>query len=344
MKTSLKYADGSDVILNSREAKTAKRNQEIIFNNTGYEVNITTLTGIQKRITSQVFFEVPPSDFLPVEVGDNAWSSNILTYREFTTGDDFATGYVDQASNDSRLATTDTAIDSITAPVYNWAKRINWNVMQLQQASKSGNWDIIAAKERSRKKNWDLGIQQTAFVGQSGVANCNGLFNVAGTTNNTTLITGYVNALSDAAFQTFITLAYEAYRANVNRTAEPTHFIMPESDYNGLISSSNVNFNIRSKLSFIEELFQKMTGNPNFKVLKNNYADQARNVNYGINKNVYTLLNYDPESIRMDIPVDYTSTIQNTTDGFEYQNVGYGQHTGVFAYRPLELMYFTWNS
>lgn len=342
MKTNIKYENGEEVILNAREAAVAKRNQEIL-NALGYEINITTLTGIQKRITTQKFFTVPPADFLPVNVGDNAWSSSILTYREFSTGDDFSTGYVNTASADTRLAGVDAAIDSISTPVYNWAKRIKWNVMELQMASKSGNWDLISAKEKARKKNWDLGIQKTAFVGQSGVATCYGLFNLPNVTINTTLITAYINGLSDAAFQTLITTLYETYRANAVRTAEPTHFIMPESDYNGLISSSNVNFNLRSKLSFLQELFEKMTGNKNFKILKNNYADKLTNAQaqYGsINKNVYTLLNYDEESLRMDIPVDYTSTVQNTTDGFEYSNVGYGQHTGVNAYRPLEMIYF----
>lgn len=344
MKTNINYDNGEPVILNSREAAIAKNLQEKI-NSLGYEVNITTLTGIQKRITTQKFFTVPPADFLPVNVGDNAWTSNILTYREFSTGDDFSTGYLNTGTPDARLAGTDAAIDAISTPVFNWAKRIRWNIMELQIASRSGNWDLMSAKEKSRKKNWDLGIQKTAFVGQTGVANCFGLFNLPTPTINTTAITSYISQLDDADFQTLIQTLYNLYRINAVHTTEPTHFIMPESDYNGLISSSNINFNIRSKLSFLTELFVSMTGNKNFKILKNNYADKATNVQpqFGaINKNVYTLLNYDEESLRMDVPVDYTSTVQNTTDGFEYSNVGYGQHTGVVAYRPLEMLYFQW--
>ncbi len=60
----------------------------------------------------------------------------------------------------------------------------------------------------------------------------------------------------------------------------------------------------------------------------------------GLLGSVYSLYNYDEESLRMDIPVDYTNTLANSIDNFSFQNVGYGQFTGVLAYRPLELMYF----
>lgn len=46
----------------------------------------------------------------------------------------------------------------------------------------------------------------------------------------------------------------------------------------------------------------------------------------------------------MDIPVDYTNTMQNTLNGFSFQNVGYGQYSGAVAYRPLETLYFDWNA
>jgi hypothetical protein len=44
----------------------------------------------------------------------------------------------------------------------------------------------------------------------------------------------------------------------------------------------------------------------------------------------------------MDIPVDYTNTLANSLDNFNFQNVGYGQFTGVQTYRPLELLYFSY--
>jgi hypothetical protein len=49
---------------------------------------------------------------------------------------------------------------------------------------------------------------------------------------------------------------------------------------------------------------------------------------------------YDAESIRMDIPVDYTVTQPNTINNFQFQDAAYGQATGVIVYRQLELEYF----
>jgi hypothetical protein len=73
------------------------------------------------------------------------------------------------------------------------------------------------------------------------------------------------------------------------------------------------------------------------------YANKSRNASItGLNKNRYTLLNFNEQSIRMDIPVQYTSTLMNTINGFNFQNVGYGQFTGVQTYRPLETLYFDW--
>ena len=40
------------------------------------------------------------------------------------------------------------------------------------------------------------------------------------------------------------------------------------------------------------------------------------------------------------LQVDYTNTLANSLDNFNFQNVGYGQFSGVQAYRPLELLYF----
>lgn len=84
-----------------------------------------------------------------------------------------------------------------------------------------------------------------------------------------------------------------------------------------------------------------MTKNQNFKILPNAYGDTAYNTDAGIAKQRYVLTNYEEESIRMDVPVDYTNTLANSIDNFNFQNVGYGQFTGVLAYRPAELLYFS---
>lgn len=86
----------------------------------------------------------------------------------------------------------------------------------------------------------------------------------------------------------------------------------------------------------MQETFQTMTGNKNFKILPAAYGDSQYN---GLGVQKYILLNYDDASVRMDLPVDYTNTLANSIDNFSFQNAGYGQFTGVLAYRPLEMYY-----
>lgn len=312
-------------------------------NSLGYEVQITTLTTIAKRISEQKFFEIPPADYLPVRVGEGTWSTNITTYRSFDLADEFETGIINTGGGNSRLASADAGVDALNIKVFPWAKSIGWSIFDLEYAAKSGNWDLVSAKEKARKRNWDLGIQKIAFLGAAGNngvnGSCLGLLNQSGITNNTTVITQPISSMTTATLKTFTANIVEAYRSNVNRTAWPSHFIIPESDYNGLASQASPDFPIKSTLQLLEEMFIVITRNKNFKILPLAYGDMAYS---GFNYQIYCLLNYDEESIRMDIPLDYTNTIANSLDNFGFQNAGYGQFTGVLTYRPLELLYFTY--
>lgn len=310
-------------------------------NSLGYEINITTLTTIMKKITEQKFFEIPPADYLPVRVGEGTWSTNLTTYRSFDIADEFETGIINTGGQNARLASADAGVDSLNIKVYPWAKSVGWSIFDLEFAAKSGNWDVVSAKEKARKRNWDLGVQRVAFLGARGQngtgGNCLGLLNQAGVTVNTAVITKAISSMSTAELKTFTAKVVEAYRSNCARTAWPTHFIIPESDFNGLASQASPDFPIKSTLQLLEEMFQVTTRNKSFKILPLAYGDTAYS---GYTYQQYVLLNYDEESLRMDIPLDYTNTLANSLDNFSFQNVGYGQFTGVLAYRPLEMMYF----
>lgn len=344
-------SSGEPIRLTKQEQHMANYMQrqmnEKFENSLGYEINITTLTTIMKKITEQKFFEVAPANYIPIRVGEGMWSSNLVTYRSFELADQFETGLINLGGQNSRLATADAGVDALTIKVFNWAKSIGWSIFDLEEAAKSGNWDLITAKEKSRKRNWDLGIQRIAFLGadgqnQSGGA-CLGLLNQPGITNNTSVITLPISSMSTTQLKAFTAAVYEAYRFNSNRTAVPTHFIIPESDYNGLASQASPDFPIKSTLQLLEETFQVITGNKGFKILSLAYADAAYHTEISsiAGLQVYTMLNYDEESIRMNVSLDYTNTLANSIDNFSFQNVGYGQFTGVLAYRPLELLYFT---
>ena len=347
---------GEPIVLNAREKLHADELQgqvtsflnkmgvpKSVRNTVGYDISITTLTTIMKKVSGQKFFEIAPADYLPIRVGEGAWSSNLVTYRSFDFADDFTTGNLNTGGNNSRLANADTGVDSLMIPVINWAKTINWSIIDLEQAARSGNWDLVTSKERARKRNWDLGIQKTAFLGQPSVTGTNaiyGLLNQPTVNINTTLLTNSIGSLAGSngvALSSFLGALLNQYRINCNRSAWPTHFIIPESDYLALAIPSSPQFPLKSILQLMQETLQTMTGNKNFKILPCSYADSAYS---GVPNQVYTLSNYAEESVRMDIPVDYTNTLANSINNFQFQNVGYGQYTGVLAYRQLEMLYF----
>lgn len=346
-------SQGKPIMLNSVEKhnvswmskqlneRFGKNPQTPYLNSLGYDVAITTLTTITKKITEQKFFEVAPADFLPIRVGEGTWSDQLTTYRSFDAADEFETGIVNTGGQNSRLATADAAVDALNIKVFPWAKAIGYSIFDLEYAAKSGNWDLVAAKEKARKRNWDLGIQRIAFLGARGLNGtggaCLGLLNQAGVTVNNSVITQPISAMSPSDLKQFCASVIEAYRSNCARTAWPTHFIIPESDYNGLAAQASADFPIKSTLQVLEEMFQVITRNKSFKILPLAYGDNAYS---GLGYQQYVLLNYDEESVRMDIPLDYTNTLANSLDNFSFQNAGYGQFTGVLAYRPLEMLYF----
>lgn len=336
-KPIIRNSKGEEIILNEQESSIASFNEKSIKNAFGLEIPITTLTQIVKKVSEQKFFEIAPADYLPVVVGEGAWSSNLVHYRSFSFADDFATGILNQGANSARLANADAGVDSLTVKVVNWAKSIGWNLIELEQATRAGNWDLVTAKEASRLKNWQLGIQKVAFLGLSGDSAVPGLLNQSGISFNTTVITKKISSMTTGELKTFCAGILDAYRVNCNYTAWPTHFIIPESDYLGLASPASADFPIRSTLDLLIETFKVMTGNAGFKVLPLRYADKAVS---GAAYDQYVFLNYSDESIRMTLPVDYTSTLAQSVDGFNLQNVAYGQFTGVIPIRPLELMYF----
>lgn len=326
---------GEPIDLTKREKRLVHMNEKFL-NDLGFKIDITTMSQVLKSVVEQKFFEIKVSDYIPVAVGEGAWSNELVTYRSFDVSEEFETGYINTSGNNARMATVSTGVDSVRIPTQTWAKEMTWTHVELQEASRSGNWDMLLAMEKSRKRNWDLGIQRIAMVGNS-QGNALGLLNQAGVSvNNTTLVTE-ISLMTATQLKTFVTQILKDYRTNTDATAFPDRFIIPENDYLGLAGQSSPDFPVKSTLQLLLETFRTMTRNDDFQILPLAYADAA----YGhLDTSRYALYRYDMDSIRMDIPVDYNNTLANTVNNFQFQNVGYGQHTGVLAYRPKELMYF----
>lgn len=332
-------------ILNQDEVKKIIKAQELHFNALGYEVDITSLTTMIQKISEQKFYHIPFAEYLPVKVGEGAWSSNLVTYRSYEMGGEFSKGIQNTGSDNSRLARADSAVDAITSQVHNWAKETGWSIMDIEMASKSGNWDLITSKEVSRKTNWDLGLQKVAFLGLDGDANFPGLLSsLPGVNVNLTTITQSFTSLaqsSPANLSAQIAGLLVAYRANNNHTANPTHLIMPEYDYLGLATASSPDFPLKSILQYMKETLEGMTRNPNFQILPCAYAQSSVS---GSGVSQYILLNYDEKSVRMNVPVPYTTTLPNSLNNFNFSCVGYGTFTGVTVLRPLEMLQFQFTS
>lgn len=334
---------GKPLVLNAMESKQAAYWTKVL-NDLGYVVDITTLTQVLARVSEQKFYKVGPAKFMPVLVGQGAWSIDITKYRSFEMGGDFEQGIVNTGADSDRLASVDAGVDSVNVKVRNWIKTFGYTILDVQQASKSGNWDIISSKEKTRKMNWDLGIQRTAFLG-TGLGDV-GLLNQSTSsfvTLNTALITATLSSMDATAYSAFLAGLIAAYQTNCAYTAMPTHFIIPSDDYNGLAVPSSADFPIKSKLELLLETCRAITMNPNFQVLPCAYAMPA-NSSSKLTHPRYTLLNYDEDSLAMYIPVDYTSTMGNSVQGIQFQTGAYGQFTGVAVYREKELMYFDNNN
>ena len=332
---------GEEVKLNAKEeavARALEYQHAEYLNAMGIDIPITTLTTAIKSVAEQKFFKVAPADYMDVVVGEGAFSTNLLKYTSFNMGGDFEQGLVKTSTHNSQLAQADAGVEGVNIKVHNWAKGLSWNLFEVQQAAKTGNWDLITEKEKARKTNWDLGIQKVAFLGNSSIG-AEGLLNLSNVDSNTTSITTAIKSMTPSQFQAFVGAIYADYREHCDYTAEPNMFILPESDYNGLAASVDPNFPIKTKLEYLREAFAQVVGTE-VQIKKLAYADAARS---GLGVNRYVMFHKDPDTLTMNIPVDYTATMANSINGYHWENAAYGQFTGVKAFRPKEVLYFDYS-
>lgn len=306
----------------------------------GYQIAIDTLTFIKKQVTEQKFYEIAPADYLPIAVGDGAFAQNILTNLVVNASGDFEAGIINQGSANDRLAMADTGIASKTMRVVNWAKAVGYSVFEIEQALQANNWDIIESKHRARKKNWDLGIQKVAFLGSlTDGTNVPGLLTQSTVNSDISTITKTISSMSTSEFAAFVAAVIAAYQSNCVYTAMPTHFLIPQDDWVGLATPLSTVYPSISKLEYLKKAFNEIVpGGVTLMPLV--YSIPAYNTTYSVNKHRYVMYRKDPETLRMDIPVDYTVTQPNTYNNFQFQDAAYGQFTGVGVYRPLEVLYF----
>lgn len=307
----------------------------------GYQIAIDTLTYIVKTVSDQKFYKIPFADFVPVNVGDGAFAQDLLTNRTYSYGDDFESGIINQGES-ARLANVVSGVDGIHSKVINWAKALGYNIFQVEQALVANNWDYIAGIHKALKTNWDLGLQEVAFLGSKKDAGVKGLLTADYGANNTTVITKAISAMTAEEFSVLVRDLVSAYWAKSANTEVPDTFLIPSSDFFGLQTPTSSSFPIANKLEYLEKALKGATGNENFKIRHTAYAEASKNTSRGLNKQVYMLYRYDPESIRMNVPVQYQVTQAGTQDNFSFGQIAYGQYTGVTVLRQNEVLRFVY--
>lgn len=312
---------------------------------TGYQITVDTLTYIIKQISEQKFYTVPFADYMPVVVGEGAFAADLLFNRSYSVAEDFEAGNIRQGNADTRISSVDAAIDGVSQLTQFWAKGVNYTLIEVEQALRANSWDPIMGMHEARKTNWDLGLQISSFLGLATDSRFPGLLTNSGFNTNTAIITKYISSMSAAELATFLAAFIPAYITNTGSSAMPDTLIMPQIDYvacaqllvPGTVGTYPVNL-----LDYLRTAFRNATNNQSFEIKPLYYADKTVNNSLrGLNKNYYALYRKDPKSIRMNIPVDYTVLQANTLNNFQFQDVAYGQYTGVVSLRNLETLLFT---
>ena len=326
---------------NPFDAKLYNASGQINTTSLGYQYVITTLSEIKARVTRQKFFEIPISDFMPVDVGEAAWSDEIVQNREFFTGDTFETGDVGNLDGNGRIAQVSAGLAPIRMPTMTWAKHIKYSIAEIETAARGAKWDVVSAKLESLKKNWDLGIQRIAFLGHRSNKALTGLLNNAEATINTATITKSVSSMTAAEFQSFVATLLGVYYDNTESTALPDTLVMPMSDLLGLGAAASPEFPVQNKIQYLTDTFRSVTGNANARILGLPYAQADRN---GLGVNRYALYRNDPDVLTLNIPVDFTLREVRTDMDVYWNQPAIGQYSGVLVTRPQELMYFDYSA
>lgn len=319
--------------------KLTNANGAIDIGSTGFDYLIRTTSYIRKSVVQQKFYEIAPADYVPVSVGEGAWKEEIVQNATYDLTGSFYEGDVDTMTGNGKISEVNTVLAPNRIPTQIWARGASWSVSEVATASANGDWDIVESKMKTLKKNWDLGIQETAFLGHPIRTAMTGLLNNGEVTINTTLISKPLSTMTETEYTAFIGAVLSTYFANSNSTVMPDTFVMPTSDYLGMARPYSETYPLNSKLSYLQKTFEEMTLNPNFKILPLSYSEAAQNASRGINKNRYILYRNLPDTMKMDIPVDFTLYDPGTANNIYWQQPAMGQYSGVLINRAPEVLY-----
>lgn len=304
----------------------------------GAEIAITNLTYIHQQIVMQKHYTVTPSEFIPVAVGEGAFMTHTINYRVSPIGDGGGEQHLlNMGSTTPRESQAGFVIDSLQVEHKQYLSGYSYNIFDINQLSKiQASESPITLKEKARKMEWDLMIQKTAFLGLASDPNVIGLLNIPGVYTDTATLTVPLSQLSTDDFVAVVSKLCNLFYNNSNMTSLPTDLYLPPFDYLALPQAVSPIAPFNTRLEYMLNALRVASGNPNFNIKMLAYCDKNRN-NLGVNRSV--LMNKNPDVARISVPIDYTTTIVDTTNGFEWFGSSYGQFTGVIANRTQEIYY-----
>jgi hypothetical protein len=309
----------------------------------GYQYTIQTTTQIRERVIYQKFYEIFFEDYIPTDVGLGAWMEDIKTNAVVQLAGEFEHGITSLSTGPSNIPTVSTGIFPITADILTWNAQYNYTIPEVNKALAANNWDVVEAKIKALENWWRLGLQRIAFLGSRQLpSSVPGLLTNPNVTVDTTTLPQFLSLSDPTQFASFVSQIIGAYFENSNQTALPDTFLMPTKDFFGLLTPISPNYpNGGGMMRYLWEAFVGATGNQNFRIAPIAYCDASNADNVaalgGVNR--YCLYRYNPDTVKMDIPVDFMLTPAATADNYNWTGVAVGQFTGAIVYRPAEVYY-----
>ena len=272
----------------------------------GIEQFISTTTQLVSGVVDTLYYELMGqklSDFVNIEVGTGAYSTQLFQYASTYVGSPFKAGIVNPTADGINAdAQATIKVSGLNIPVKYWRMKYSIGKEQIGIAqANSQTFSIIEEKERARKKVWDLGLQEATFKGL-GDGESYGLLNQPNVTVNTTLMTAELDKMTDAQFQAFLADAPSAYANNVNGAVMFNRLLIPQSAF--LALNQPYGSYGETRRTILERAFQGIVGS-DFKIVHTTYNTGAT-AGGNANKGRYVFYNTDTDNLKMYLPKPYT--------------------------------------
>jgi len=305
----------------------------------GFEQAIETTTQIVSGVVNKLYYELMGqklSDFVKIEVGTGAYSTNLTQFASAYVGDPFKSGLIEPtASGINADASSNIKIGALTIPNNFWRMKYTVGNELVKMASiNAETFSIIEENEKSRKKIWDLGLQEATFKGL-GDGKSFGLLNQPNVTVNTTLMTAELDTMTDAQFQTFLGRVAGVYATNSDGTMMFNRMLIPQKAYLSLQQPYGAYGETR--LSVMERAFQGIVGQ-DFKIVHATYCTGAT-AGGDATKGRYVFYNNDEDNLIMHLPKPYTPYPLFPQGALDLISDAEGQFTTPYVKRIGSMLY-----